>query len=440
MSSSGIDSTSSAQTPFYGYTIVAAASFIMVLIFAVHYAFGVFFKPVLTDFGWTRATTAGAFSLVWVTQGVVSILMGGLNDRFGPRMVLTVCGTLIGVGFMLMSRISAVWELYLFYGVIVGAGLGGTFVPLTSTTAKWFVARRGIMTGIVTAGVGVGALLGPPISNWLIGVYDWRRSYTILGTVVLFGVVLAAQLLKRDPAQVGGTPYASAGRKHHAVRTVASGLSLREAIASRQFRLIFVTFFCYGFGLQAIMLHLAPHATDLGISTASAAAILASIGGASVVGKILLGGLADRIGNKRVYVISFVLMAASLLWLLPAKEAWALYLFAGAFGLAYGGLATAHSPLVAWLFGMRQHGLIFGVSFNGWTLGCALGPIVAGYVFDVTHSYQTAFAICAAASAVGLVLTTRLDPAMPQGESLDGRPRLEGSAVSRPRAMAGSVD
>src|SRR3954452_4897948 len=96
---------------FYGNTVVAAAAFIMVLVFAVHYAFGVFFKPVLTDFGWTRATTAGAFSLVWVTQGLVSIVMGGLNDRFGPRMVLTVCGVLIGGGFLLMSQITAVWEL-----------------------------------------------------------------------------------------------------------------------------------------------------------------------------------------------------------------------------------------------------------------------------------------------------------------------------------------
>ena len=434
MSTSDMMHSTSTPGRFYGYTIVASSAFMMVLIFAVHYAFGVFFKPVLTEFGWTRAMTAGAFSLVWVTQGIVSILMGGLNDRFGPRVVLTVCGTLIGAGFLLMSQISAVWQLYLFYGGIVGAGLGGVFVPLTSTTAKWFVARRGLMTGIVTAGVGVGALLGPPISNWLITTYDWRRSYTILGTVVLVGVVIAAQLLKRDPASVGSTPFAGAGGRDHALKTVASGLSLGEAVATRQFGLIFVAFFCYGFGLQAIMLHLAPHATDLGISPAIAATILATVGGASVVGKILLGGLADRIGNKRVYIVSFVLMIASLLWLLTGTEAWALYVFATAFGVAYGGLATAHSPLVAWLFGMRQHGLIFGVSFNGWTLGCAIGPIVAGYVFDTTHSYQMAFVMCAVASTIGLILTTMLDPASPQGESV----RLEGAPVSRRRAMAGS--
>jgi MFS family permease len=401
----------------YGYTVVGAASIIMVLIFAVQYSFGVFFKPVLTEFGWTRATTAGAFSLVWISQGLVSILMGGLNDRVGPRLVLTICGALIGSGFMLMSHIGAIWHLYLFYGVVVGAGLGGTFVPLTSTTARWFVARRGLMTGIVTAGVGVGAFIGPPIANWLISTYDWRRSYMILGGVVLGGVLAGAQLLRRDPAAVGRTPYAH-GTAAGAIRTVASGLSLREAVATRMFWVVFAAFFCYGFALQAIMLHLAPHATDLGIATATAASILASIGGASIAGKVVLGMLADRVGNKNVYVASFVLMIAALLWLLVATEPWALYVFALLFGFAYGGLATAHSPLVAWLFGMKQHGLVFGVSFNGWTIGCAVGPIVAGYVFDVTHSYQLAFAICAAVAFAGLVLTTWLSPATAESRSV----------------------
>jgi MFS family permease len=419
----------------YGYSVVGAASVIMVLIFAVHYAFGIFFKPVLTEFGWTRAMTAGAFSLVWISQGFVSILMGGLNDRVGPRIVLTVCGALIGTGFLLMSRIGALWQLYLFYGVIVGAGLGGTFVPLTSTTARWFVARRGLMTGIVTAGVGVGAFIGPPIANWLISTYEWRRSYSILGAVVLTGVLVGAQFLRRDPADVGRTPYAAGGDPGAAIRRVATGLLLHEAMRSRMFWIVFAAFFCYGFSLQAIMLHLAPHATDLGIRASTAAGILAAIGGASIVGKIVLGIIADRVGNKHVYIGSFVLMITALVWLLVIRDAWALYAFALLFGFAYGGLATAHSPLVAWLFGMKQHGLIFGVSFNGWTIGCAAGPIVAGYVFDVTHSYQTAFAICAVMAAVGLALTTLLTPVGSPAWLLDERACDQATTMPAPRPI-----
>jgi MFS family permease len=395
---------------FYGYTIVVAASMSMVLIFSVHYAFGVFFKPMSSEFGWTRAMTAGAFSLVWISQGLLASVMGGLNDRFGPRLVLTVCGCLIGAGWLLTSQISAVWQLYLFYGVIVGAGLGGTFVPLTSTTARWFVAKRGLMTGFVTAGVGIGTFVGPPIANWLIGFYSWRTSYIILGSVVLVGTVIGAQFLRRDPAQMGTRPFGERERPVHEASAMASGRSLKEAAATWQFWTMCAAFFCYGFSLSAILLHLAPHATDLGISASGAATLLSVIGGASVAGKVLLGGLADRTGNKQIYVVSFILMSASLFWLVPARQLWALYLFATAFGFAYGGLATAHSPLVAWLFGMRQHGLIFGVSFNGWTLGCAVGPLVAGYLFDASHNYQVAFLTCAISAMIGLALTATLTP------------------------------
>jgi len=395
---------------FYGYIVAAAAAFIMVLVFSVHYSFGVFFLPLLNEFEWTRAMTAGAFSLVWIAQGLLASVMGGWNDRLGPRLVLTICGVLIGAGYLLMSQVSAVWHLYLFYGVIVGAGLGGTFVPLTSTTARWFVARRGVVTGFVTAGVGIGALVGPPTATALISGYDWRVSYLILGTIVLIGVTLTAQLLRRDPAQVGTVPYGVERLPQAAVTAPVHGLTLKEAAHTRQFWVMSLAFLCYGFSLSAILLHLAPHAAELGISAGNAANLIAVIGAASIVGKVWLGNAADQIGNKNVYLIGFVLLAASLFGLVPLTELWTLYLFSVVFGLAYGGLAAAHSPLVAWLFGIRQHGLIFGVSFNGWTIGCALGPIFAGYVFDTTGSYHTAFLVCGALSVVGLLLTSRLTP------------------------------
>jgi MFS family permease len=395
---------------FYGFVVAAAGALMMVLVFSVHYSFGIFFKPVLSEFGWTRAATAGAFSLVWVVQGLLAAVMGGLNDRVGPRFVLTVCGALMGTGYLLMSQVGALWQLYVIYGVIIGAGLGGTFVPLTSTTARWFIAKRGLMTGLVTAGVGVGAFIGPPIANQLIAAHDWRISYALFGTVVLVGVVLLAQLLKRDPADAGERPYGYRDAASNQPAPSAIGLLLPAALRTHQFWLVALVFFCYGFPLSAVLLHLAPHATDVGISPASGANILATLGGASVVGKIALGRVADAIGNKHVYLISFGLMALSLLSLIGLHELWMFFAFAALFGFAYGGLATAHSPLVAWLFGMRQHGLVFGVLFNGWTLGCATGPLVAGYLYDRSHNYEIAFSICAAMAVAGLVLTAALTP------------------------------
>jgi len=395
---------------FYGYIVVAAAFIILVVVSGVHYAFGVFLKPMLTELGWSRAIISGAFSLSWIVQGFVSIIMGGLNDKFGPRIVLILSGCLRALGYLLTSQVDAVWQIYLFYGVIIGIGMGGAVTPLMSTVARWFIDRRGMMTGVVLAGLGIGVLIGSPATNWLISTFNWRISYIILGSIVLVVSVLAAQFLKRDPAQVGQKPYGEEGRVEQAAETRSGEYSLREVIYSRQFWLVYTMIFCFGLCLYAILVHIVPHATDLGISAAAAANILAAIGGASVVGRVLFGNIADRIGNRKVYIICFILMSASLFWLMTAAAVWTFYIFAIAFGLAWSGLITSMSPIVAWLFGLRSHGLILGMVNTGFGFGCAAGPIMAGYIFDSTTRYQAAFLICAIIGIVGLILSALLTP------------------------------
>jgi MFS family permease len=270
-----------------------------------------------------------------------------------------------------------------------------------------------LMTGVVTSGVGIGALIGPPLANWIISHYDWRTSYFVLGAIVLVGVLISAQFLRKSPTDMGLTPYGFEDTEEGRAKSVtdALGLTLRQALGCPVFWLVSTVFFCYGYMWTAILLHLAPHATDLGYSASNAARLIAVVGAGSILGKVLLGIVADHIGNKQVYVLSFILMGTSLLWLTFMSQLWALYAFALVFGSAYGGLATAHSPLVAWLFGIRKHGLIFGVCFNGFTLGCAVGPIVAGHIFDVTKSYRLAFIICCAMAVAGMLLTLPLKPA-----------------------------
>ena len=148
----------------------------------------------------------------------------------------------------------------------------------------------------------------------------------------------------------------------------------------------------------------------MGISAASAANIMATIGGLGIVGMVVLGNVADRIGSRRVVVIGFIMMSAALLGLAPAKEVIMLYLFAVVYGFASAGGGASTSPLVAGLFGLSSHGLILGVTSLGNTTGGAIGPFLAGYIFDVTGSYQVAFLVCAAVGIVGLVLTVLLKP------------------------------
>jgi len=393
---------------FYGYVIVLAAFLIMAVMWGAFNSFGIFFEPILIEFGWTRAATSGAFSLCLVIAGFFAIVAGRLNDRFGPRIVMTVSGLFLGSGYLLMSQISAIWQLYLFYGVIVGIGSGGSFVPLASTISRWFVKGRGLMTGITASGIGMGIMIMPPIASWLISSYGWRISYIIMGIIVLTLIILATQFLRRDPSQMGQLPYGEAEEGRLGLE--AGGFSLREAIHTRQYWLFCAMYFCCWFSFMIVFAHVVIHAIGLGISVVSAANILAIIGVGSIAGRITMGGVADRIGNKSALITSFMLMSVAFLWLLAAKEVWMFYLFAAIFGFAYGAVATLEPPIVAELFGLSSHGVIFGAIFFSDSVGGAVGTVLAGRIFDIIGSYQPAFLVCAALSIVAIILALFLRP------------------------------
>ena len=392
---------------FYGYIIVAAALLITTLAFGSRFSFGVFFKPMLHEFDWTRTLTSGAFTLSMLFQGLGSMYMGRLNDKLGPRFVMTICGVFLGVGLLLMSQVGGVWQLYLFYGVIIGTGMGGAFVAPLSTVARWFIKRRGMMTGIVIAGIGIGTLIVPPLANWLISIYDWRMSYVIVGSSILVIGVLAAQFLRRDPAKMRLMPH---GEQKVGEQRLAAGEggSLSETIRTRQFWMIVIAYFCLGYSLYSINIHLVPSITDLGISAAAAANVLAVIGALFAVGCIVLGGAVDRIGSKQVLVVCFILVVVSVLSLVVIKEVWMLYLFAVIYGLGSGGGAPVMSTMTAELFGMKSHGAIFGIISFSFAIGGAIGPFLTGYLFDVTGNYQMAFLVCAGIGAVGLMFSSIL--------------------------------
>lgn len=393
---------------FYGYIVVIVAFLTVLVSFGANNTFGIFFTSLLNEFYWTRAIIAGAFSLSWITHGLFSIVMGRLNDKFGSRLVITVCGALLASGFLLMSQISTAWQLYLFYGVIIGISMGGFYISTVSTVARWFVKRRGLMTGIVLCGVSIGTLIAPPVANWLISTYDWRSSYIIIGFTVLLVILSTAQFLKRDPTQVGQLPHGVHTKETTSLEPVLEGFFLKEAIVTKQFWLVFGICFCVGFCAYVIMVHIALHAIELGTTTTTAANILATVGGVSATGRVVMGSAVDRIGSKQVLIIGFLLMVGALLGFILTNETWMLYLFAAVYGFAYGGCDVPFSPLVAALFGLRSHGLILGVIGSGFAIGSATGPFVAGYIFDTTNSYQAAFLVCAVIVTLGLILTAVL--------------------------------
>jgi MFS family permease len=395
---------------FYGYIIVIATLCITAIAYGTLFSFGVFLKPLSTELGWTRAMTSGAYSLNYLLIGLLGIVMGRLNDRFGPRIIMVGCGFFLGLGYLLMSQISAIWQLYLFYGVMVGIGMSAVFIPASSTVARWFSKRRGLMTGIIVLGHGMCLIIMSSLGSHLISSYGWRISYLIVGIIAALVILLAAQFLRRDPSQVGQLPDGESGGELKGLIPDARGFSLREATHIRQFWMLCALFFCHGVGQQGVMVHIVPYATDLGISGITVSNILAVIGGLFIVGTVVMGSVIDRVGNKPTLIIVLISVTAVLFWLAVARGLWVFYLLAAIFGFSFGGMVTVQSPIVAELFGLRAHGSILGAVIFVLTIGCAIGPLLAGCLFDMTGGYSLSFLLYGVLSIISLILALLLKP------------------------------
>ncbi len=403
-----------AQTPkgkfFYGYVIAASCFAIQALGIGTYLSYGVLFNPLIAEFGWPRATVAGASSVAFLLMGILGIGVGRLNDRIGPRKLMTVTGVFFGLGYLLMFKIEAVWQLYVFFGIIFGIGLSSIDVIALSTIARWYVKKRGFVTGLVKVGTGAGQMTIPFLASILILRYGWRDSCVIIGVTVMVILVSIAQLMRRDPSQMGLSPDGDAQGPAVSLLSAAEGLSLREALRIWQFWTLCAAVLGIVFCLMTIMVHIVPFAHDIGVSPTRAAGILSTIGGVSMAGRFISGLVIDRIGSKRVMLFCFILLIAALLWLQMAKTLWMLFIFAAIYGVAHGGFFTAFSPIIAEFFGIKSHGALFGiVMFNG-NFGGAIGTFLAGYIFDITAGYAAAIWICTLVAAVGFILISLLKP------------------------------
>lgn len=381
--------------------IVFGASLVQFTVIGGVFAFGVFFSALETELGWSRTILSACSSLAFLVMGFLAIGAGRLNDRFGPRWVLVASGFIYGCGYALLSRVNEPWHAILLFGSAIGVGMATHDIVTLSTIARWFNTKRGRMTGLVKVGTACGQIIVPIVAALLIVKHGWRQSFLLMGVTALIMLLLAAWAIGDKPPTL--TTIENDAKQDQ-------GLSFTVVRRTGQFWLFCAMQFMLFSSLMTIPVHIAIHAEDLGFDPSTAAAVLSSIGAVSILGRLTLGWGIDRIGGKRGYIICFTLLLISLLLLRHVEQPQYLFGFALLYGFAHGGFFTIVSPTLAEYFGMRALGSVFGtVVFFGAFSGAA-GPLIAGWIFDSTGSYDRAFIVLTTLAAIGLGMAFRLRP------------------------------
>lgn len=375
---------------FRGWIIVGAAFAVLFCAYGTQYAFGVFFAALLAEFGWSRGSLAGAFSLYAFTYSLLGFLAGRLTDRWGPRVVVAAGGLCLGAALAGMAGVTELWQPYLLYGVVAALGMSTAYVPCNSTVVKWFVRRRGLAVGVAGSGGSVGSFVLPPLAQLLVTTIGWRGAYVVFGVAIFLVTNAVAPLMRRDPESLGlhpdGAPAPPAPAAHG-----GHGFTLGEAFRSRAFWLLGVAFTIAWVPVFTGLVHIIPFARDLGYSPLVASSVLSVIGGAAVLGRLVMGPVSDRVGRKAGVAAGLVLLSAAFVAFAVAESLAALYGAAFTFGYAYGTLSALFPAIVGDFFGRDRAGAIVGFLFALSGAAGALGPLGAGAVYDAVGSYAPAF-------------------------------------------------
>jgi len=380
----------------------------------IFYIYGVFFQSIEREFDWSRAVTSGAFSISVLISGIFGIFAGRLCDKYGPRVVIAFCAVLLAAGYGLMSVIQNTFQFYLIYSLLVSAGVSGFWTPLLSTLARWFVSKRGLMTGIVTGGISFGTLFLPPLATGLVEIYDWRTTYIIIAAIVLVVSAIGISMLRRFPREKD----MQVGQKYLAESVSLDSLGaifeFKEALRTHQLWMVCAIYVLFGIIQMTVMVHIVPHAIGMQISPVSAATVLSVIGFVSLGARIGIGAAYDRVKVKISVVLCLSLLMVSFVLLMFAGDLWQLYIFAVIFGLGYGGMSCLQSLVSSELYGLLSLGAISAIVAFAQDIGGAAGPFLSGFIFDTTSNYDFAFIICGASALIALVLALLITKPQPE--------------------------
>ncbi|MDD4362875.1 MAG: MFS transporter [Atribacterota bacterium] len=381
---------------YYGWIIVLISFACMMFSYGARYIFSVFFKPMAEDFGWSRTMTSGVFSLYMITYAFGSVITGRIVDKYGPKLLIIGGSILLGGGIYACSFVSEIYQLYIFYGLLVGIGSAATgWVIATTTIARWFTDKRGLATGLTSTGSGLGNAIFIPLATIIVASYGWRFSYQLFGILIILILLPAGFFAFKAPHLniENNQNVESKKLRKFAILEEKNSINSSEAMKKSTFWMLAATQFLMTFQLNVVMIHFIPYATDLGLSATMASRYIALLSLVSILGRVYGGWFADRIGRQKIVAFAMLIQAFSFILLPFIKNYMFLFFFIGIYGISYGAWISQSAPFAADIFGSRYFGSLWGIITLGIGVGGAFGPLLAGIVFDLTKSYLFIFAI-----------------------------------------------
>ena len=383
------------------YAALGVIALSLAIAYGIWYSYSVILVALLAEFGWSRSVLAGAFSVFTLVHGGVNPLVGALCARFRPLRVMAFGGAAMGLALLADSFIATPLHLYLGFGVITAVAVSaGGWIPALVHVQREYQDRLGLSIGIVSAGVGVGMVLIVPLAQVLIDAYGWRTAFRGLGLLAVVWIVPSSIWLMKQP-QIRGQGRNSFSRTQK--QNSDPDPELREAARTQPFWLLVAAFFFGNACSQTLHVHQVAYLVDHGLSAITAASVVSVVGLASIFGKTGGGWLSDRVERELVYVAGILIMVASgfvLLALGASPTRWGAYGYAVLLGIGYSVTASLTPAMVSDRYSGKHFGAIVGAGLMGAAVGSALGPWLAGRLYDASGSYTLAFLIAAGCGAL----------------------------------------
>jgi MFS family permease len=400
------------------WVVLGALTLCMMAASGLRGVFGVYIKPMEADFGWSRGALSGAAAISLLLLGAVGPVVGRLADRWGPRRVIGLSLLLLAAGSIGSSFVQQLWHVYLTAGLMMALGSGGVAMTTGATVVtRWFERRRGLAVGLAAGGMSAGQLVVIPLATGLTIWFGWRSSYFWLGVGLLVLVLpIGVWLIRNSPEGEGLQPYGASGPPPGSApgaTPLAGRVSVVEAAQTLPFWLLMATFFVCGYTSNGMVLtHFMPHAMEHNFTAIQASAALGVMGALNIVGTIGSGWICDRFGRRLPLATYYFLRGASLLFLLYVWDVPSLHLWAAMFGLNYISTVPPTTTLTANIYGRHSVGELSGWIFFSHQVGAALGAALAGWIYEWTGSYNSAFVSAAFMGffAAALALLIREEP------------------------------